>query len=47
MVGNPRTYPTTIGLYDNNKNLLAVAKMSQPIQKGFDKEINVKVRLDY
>ena len=44
---DPRTYPTTIGLYNDNKELLAVAKLSQPLQKGQDKEINIKVRLDY
>lgn len=44
---NPVVYPTTIGLYSDNNELLAVAKLSQPIIKGFDKEALVKVRLDF
>lgn len=47
MIQDPRVYPTTVGLYNDNFELLAVAKLSKPIQKGFDKELNVKVRLDY
>ena len=44
---DPRVYVTTVGLYNDNNELLAVAKMSQPIQKGFDRELNLKVRLDF
>lgn len=44
---DPRTFPTTIGLYNDNYELMAVAKLSQPVEKAFDKELNVKVRLDY
>lgn len=47
MIQDPRVYPTTIGLYNDNYELIAVAKLSQPVQKGFDKELNVKVRLDF
>lgn len=43
----PITYPTTIGLYNDNNELLAVAKLSRPIQKGDDKRVTVRVRLDY
>lgn len=43
----PITYPTTIGLYNDNNELLAVAKLSRPIQKGEDKRVTVRVRLDY
>lgn len=46
-IQDPRTYPTTIGLYNDNNELLAVAKLSQPVQKGFDKEVNLRVRLDF
>ena len=41
------TYPTTIGLYDANNNLLAVAKFSRPIEKNYEKDLTVRVRLDF
>ena len=41
---DPRVYITTIGLYNNASEMLAVAKTSQPIAKSFDKEILVKVK---
>jgi hypothetical protein len=41
------TYPTTIGLYDANDNLLAVAKFSRPIEKNYEKDLTVRVRLDF
>lgn len=46
-VNDPRVYVTTIGLYSAANELLAVGKMSKPIQKGFDKELLVRVRLDW
>jgi hypothetical protein len=42
-----RTYITTIGLYDANDNLLAVAKVNKPITKSPDNEATFQVRLDY
>ena len=47
MIDNPKTYITTVGLYDDNQNLLAVAKLSQPLPKDFTKEALIKVKLDY
>lgn len=44
---DPRTFITTIGLYNNANELLAVAKTSQPIPKSFDKEVLIKVKLDF
>ena len=44
---DPRVYITTIGLFNNANEMLAVAKTSQPIAKSFDKEILVKVKLDF
>lgn len=44
---NPLTYITTIGLYNNANELLAVAKLSRPIQKSSDKAVLIRVRLDY
>jgi len=40
-------FPTTVGLYDANDNLLAVAKMSRPIEKNDEKDITIRVRLDF
>jgi hypothetical protein len=47
MYDDPKVYLTTVGLYDDFQNLLAVAKLSQPIEKSFDREVVVKVKLDY
>ena len=47
MNDNPITYITTIGLYNDNNELVAVAKMSQPLTKDFTKEALIKVKLDY
>jgi hypothetical protein len=47
MVRDPQVYVTTIGLYDDNQELLAVAKLSKPVKKSFDRELVIKVKLDY
>lgn len=44
---NPQTYITTVGLYNDTNELLAVAKLSKPIKKDFTKEALIKVRLDF
>jgi len=44
---NPVTYITTIGLYSSDNELLAVAKLSEPIKKTPDTEVTLRVRLDY
>ena len=44
---NPKTYITTVGLYNSSQELLAVAKLSQPIQKSFSNEVLIKVKLDF
>jgi hypothetical protein len=44
---DPQTYITTIGLYNDSNELIAVAKTSQPIVKSFDKEVLIKVKLSY
>lgn len=41
------TYVTSVGLYDANDNLLAVAKLSRPVQKNPEKDITFRVRLDF
>lgn len=44
---DPKTYPTTIGLYDDSNELIAVAKLSQPVQKSFNNEILIRVKIDF
>ncbi len=46
-VDNPQTYITTVGLYNDNSELLAVAKLSRPLPKDFTKELLVRVKLDF
>lgn len=41
------TFITSVGLYDANDNLLAVAKLSRPILKDADRDLTLKIRLDY
>lgn len=47
MVYNPQTFATTVGLYNENNQLLAVAKMSRPLVKDFTKEALIRVKLDW
>jgi hypothetical protein len=46
-INNPQSYVTTVGLYNDNNDLLAVAKLSRPLQKDFTKEFLVRVKLDF
>jgi hypothetical protein len=46
-IDNPVTYLTTIGLYSADNELLAVAKLSEPIKKDPSTEMTLRVRLDY
>ncbi len=45
--GDPKSYITQVGLYDSNRELLAVAKLSQPVLKSFSREAIIKVKLDF
>jgi hypothetical protein len=47
LIYSPVTYITSVGLYNDNNELLAVAKLSKPLQKDFTKEALVRVKLDY
>jgi hypothetical protein len=38
---------TTVGLYDANNNLLAVSKLSRPIEKNDEKDLTIRLRLDF
>lgn len=46
-VNDPKVYITTIGMYNNRQELLAVAKLSKPILKSFQSEALIKVKLDF
>ena len=43
----PIPYITTVGLYNAANELVAVAKLSEPLKKTPENEITVRVRLDY
>lgn len=47
MINSPQAYITTVGLYNDNNDLLAVAKLSRPLLKDFTKEALVRIKLDY
>jgi len=47
LVNNPETFITTVGMYNDNNELLAVAKLSKPLSKNFTKEALVRVKLDF
>ena len=44
---NPKTFITQVGLYNDNNELLAVAKLSKPLLKNYSKEAIIKVKLDF
>lgn len=46
-IGDPKTYITTVGLYNDSQELLAVAKLSKPLLKSFQREALIRVKLDY
>ena len=46
-INSPQTFPTSIGLFNDNNELLAVAKMSKPLTKDFTKEALIRVKLDW
>lgn len=47
MVNNPQSYITSVGLYNDNNDLLGVAKLSRPLLKDFTKEALIRIKLDY
>jgi hypothetical protein len=46
-INNPQTYITTVGMYNDSNELLAVAKISRPLIKDFTKEALLRVKLDF
>ena len=47
LIDSPETYITTVGLYNDNQDLLAVAKLSRPLLKNSTKEALIRIKLDY
>jgi len=43
----PISYITTVGLYNSSQELLAIAKLSEPLRKDPTNEITLRLRLDY
>jgi len=46
-ITDPTTYITSVGLYNNNNELVAIGKLSRPALKTFDNELLIKVKLDF
>jgi hypothetical protein len=46
-INNPQVYITTVGMYNDQNELLGVAKLSKPLLKDFTKEALVRVKLDF
>jgi hypothetical protein len=46
-IGDPKTYITTVGLYNSKQELLAVAKLSRALLKSFQREALIRVKLDF
>lgn len=44
---SPISYITTVGLYSSDNELMAVAKLSEPLKKDPSNELTIRVRLDY
>lgn len=43
---DPKVYITTVGLYNETNDLVAVAKLSQPLLKDFTNEALIKIKID-
>ncbi len=47
MIGDPNVFITTVGLYNNQNELVAVAKLSKALLKNYEREATIRVKLDY
>jgi len=45
MAQNPTTYISSIGLYNDNKELLAIAKFNRPVRKEYDDDLFIKIKM--
>ena len=46
-INDPQVYITSVGLYNDSQELVAVAKLSRPLLKDFTKELLVRIKLDF
>ncbi len=44
---NPKVFITQVGLYNDDNELLAIAKLSKPLMKSYSREAIIKVKLDF
>jgi hypothetical protein len=44
---DPKVFITSVGLYNDDNELLAVAKLSKPVLKSYSREAIIKVKLDF
>ena len=47
MESDPQTFITSIGLYNTKNELVAVGRLSSPVQKNYQTETTIKVNLTY
>ncbi len=47
LINSPQTFITTVGLFNDRNDLLAVAKLSRPLLKDFNKEALLRIKLDF
>tara|TARA_Y100001937_G_C7117656_1_gene330917 strand:- start:310 stop:1371 length:1062 start_codon:yes stop_codon:yes gene_type:complete len=45
--GNPQVFITTVGLYNSQDSLMAVGRLSSPVEKNYSSEATIKVKLTY
>ena len=46
-INNPQVYVTTVGMYNDANECIAVSKLSRPLLKDFTKESLIRVKLDF
>jgi len=47
LTANPTTFISSVGMYNDNGELLAIAKVSPPVKKDFNSEAVFKINLEY
>ena len=47
MYRDPKVYITTVGMYNDRNELLAIAKLSKPLLKSFTREALIRVKLEF
>ncbi len=46
MVGDPVVFVSGIGLYNSNREMVAVAKLNQPQKKTYGTNLSIGVKID-